>query len=40
MDSLDSIRFGLELAGILLLFMAGAFLFYLYKSSRNKNHLD
>ena len=40
MDSIDTIRFGLEIAGIMLIVLLGGFIFYLRKTSRNDERLD
>jgi hypothetical protein len=40
MDSIDTIRFGLEIAGIMLIVLLGGFVFYVRKSSRNISRFD
>lgn len=40
MDSIDTIRYGLEIAGCMLLALLGGFIAYVRKSSRDDDRLD
>jgi hypothetical protein len=40
MDSIDTIRFGLEIAGIMLIALLGGCILYVRKNSRDSDRLD